>query len=528
LAHHNLRTIYQRNFFVFGYRLNGIDPFPDCIGIDAYLDGQLQTALAEWEGTLKAFPNNKSVQEHIALVKDKIASQATHQEKVKRAETLFQLSLEDELNGRFADALIKIDRVITLSPGMARAVKLKLKIQEKFKSKKGRFLEAGRVALREGQLTGALSFFKAGLKEDPTNLELKNILEATQTQVDLFIEGTLAEYRIHMGERNFLQANSMLSRLKADYEENPKIKAEVEKHQKVIQKILEEDFATAEQLFKKGEFESAENLYKKLLRYNPDYVQAARRIRDISFEKQKLERRQALLKMNEEADKYLEAGFEEKALSLWEEILKIDPSLIDISQKANQLQKKIELKRKKEKFNKMFQQGLALYKKGGIGAALRVWRKVLKLDPTHPEARTFLDKIKLKIKELENRGIALEEKKKWRSAAKAWKKVLRLDPTHSLAKKSLNRVRQLLRAQTAKKLAARKKALAAAQKNVSGGLSQQAIEKLLKTGLNYYRKENYTLALAEWQKVSKADPENKRASRYLANLKAKMERLKNL
>jgi tetratricopeptide (TPR) repeat protein len=93
---------------------------------------------------------------------------------------------------------------------------------------------------------------------------------------------------------------------------------------------------------------------------------------------------------------------------------------------------------KQEKIQVLSEEAIDLYKRGNFKGAIDRWQEILYLDPTNSDARMSLEDAQLRVKQVIDDYISeaqrYENVGNWSSAVKTWRKVLDLDPTHEIAK----------------------------------------------------------------------------------------------
>jgi len=147
---------------------------------------------------------------------------------------------------------------------------------------------------------------------------------------------------------------------------------------------------------------------------------------------------------------YYETGNYEKAITQWNEILKIDPSnqqaLVSINKAARIIQQQQKNKRDREEANRLAVSGEFDYSNGDYQAALSKWEKALLLNPNQTglaqKVKKLREEINNKSEELYTKGLGLYYNNKIDEAIAAWKEAIRINPYHEKASKALNKARK--------------------------------------------------------------------------------------
>ncbi|MBF0431524.1 MAG: tetratricopeptide repeat protein [Fibrobacteria bacterium] len=492
-------------------------------GITHYLSGNLEETLVNWEQSLNVVPDNKKLLSLIDLLKDKISKNSTEKDNIKRSEELFLSAVELELEGKNQEAIARLDKAVQLNPGHENALMLKQKLNNRISTSKNAYLTAGRTQILNGKLSLALTSFKNGLKLEPQNNELKSAAEYVANQIDSAIAGAIKNYKSQIKLGNMIMANKIIYDYQQLYPKHKDIISLQKEHKGNIKTVVSRYIKKADKLMADNEYDRAEKLYTTALRYDPDYALAGRRLQEIKTKRELSQQNDLIARQDAEADKFLAGGFPEKALSIWNEILKNQPEHKDVTRKVERVSKMLKSQETNQKYDKLFQNGLAQYRKGKINDAKKMWMALLIEKPDYDKAKSFLKKIEQRINQETKTAKSFTSKGNWNAAIRAWKTVLQLDPSNNLAKQKYADVNLLLQKEQDKKAKSLRKT--PIQKPT---LPPAKIEELFQKGLVHYKQGKYSEALKEWQNILSADPSNKRAAGYIKNLKAKMERLKKL
>jgi tetratricopeptide (TPR) repeat protein len=90
-------------------------------------------------------------------------------------------------------------------------------------------------------------------------------------------------------------------------------------------------------------------------------------------------------------------------------ILELDPDNAEAREHLSKLNgSSVQIVVSKEKIKKLYYDGVSLYLDGKNKGAIKVWRKILLLDPENEEAKSSIVKAQMELKEMEKRGIGTE------------------------------------------------------------------------------------------------------------------------
>jgi tetratricopeptide (TPR) repeat protein len=219
-----------------------------------------------------------------------------------------------------------------------------------------------------------------------------------------------------------------------------------------------------------------------------------------------------------------------------------------------------------------FSQGLDLYQENDYIRARDEWRTILSIDPEHEEAQQYLRRTQDKIDELIaghlRRAGTLEDQNRLTEAIGEWTNVQALAPNDERADEAVRRIQrkienqsqdlrtksqrlqivnlygdalqaynegryetaiddleEILRLEPSHQEA---RALLARAKRRTTPLTEEeeaSIRKLYLNGMQYFAKDQYTQAIAEWEKILEIDPANESVRK---NIEEAQERLKKL
>lgn len=219
-----------------------------------------------------------------------------------------------------------------------------------------------------------------------------------------------------------------------------------------------------------------------------------------------------------------------KSISQWENTLKIDPSNKEISEFIKIAKKRRQEEEAFEKAEVLYRDGLAYYNKGKINEAIKQMEEVIKFNPQHRKAREFIVRAREKVAAIKKeektrklretvekryfRGIDYYAEGQFNKAIKEWKGVLKIDPTHRGAKDYLKKARDKI---------ARVNSRGGGRKGTVRGPKEEKIEIYYRQGINYYLAGGFKEAIRQWEEVLKMEPSHNGARGYIAKAK---ERLK--
>jgi tetratricopeptide (TPR) repeat protein len=287
------------------------------------------------------------------------------------------------------------------------------------------------------------------------------------------------------------------------------------------------------------------------------------------------------IRMHKSKAKAFEAdGKISQALDEWKIVLEYVPGDSEAVDHIEKAKRQIILAQEKAtrdielqtKISTHFSLGLKYYSDNDYPRARDEWREVLKLAPDHKEALAYMTKTQAKIDDLISGHMrkAREYEKAGRltEAIGEWNNVTLLDPGNEMAVKESKRIKMKIDIQSKDYAAAARKLKAVnlynkALKEFSQGEyektlkdlnellrldpnhaeaknlrimvkrkltpltreEEEQIRRLYLKGMQYFAKDQYREAIAEWEKILKIDPANESVKR---NIQEAKERLKKL
>lgn len=333
----------------------------------------------------------------------------------------------------------------TLSYSIPKKKKLPVReILAKEKMMSVTYLKQGIRYYYMGKYEEALYSWDLSLIWDPDNQEaLKWIAEAEKKLKDKRIEVFLADGEKKFNQGNYLDAIYNFEKvleLDSDLSKVRDLKLEAERR---LKRGVSEDIAEKIEQgifnFKLSNYQKAIEIWNEILKLKPNnktiqaYINNAKR------------------KMNEEIattvvdiDNYVSQGSLKNASDLVSHMLKKYPDSDRFKKQSLFVEQKIS-----EIINKHLEEGRKLISAGEYIKAEKEFHAILEYDPKNSKALIYLEKIKKQISRSEEEnaeryyllGIDAYTKNNFELAIEYWEKVLGIDPSYKNVKKNLNRAR---------------------------------------------------------------------------------------
>lgn len=308
-------------------------------GIRYYYLGKYEEALYSWDLSLIWDPDNQETLNWIAEAEKKL--------KDKRIETFLADGEKNLEKGDYLEAIYHLEKVLELDADIAKAKHLKFEAEGKLKKgisedlAKG--IEQGLSHFKSGKYLKAIEIWKETLKLKPGDKSIMAYIDNAKEKMARDIVVTLEKIDNYVSENNLKTASDLVAQMLRKYPDNVSFKNQMalikEKTKDIIDKYIKE----GRQLLAAGKYSKAEDKFYAILDYEPK---------------------------NSKALKYLS----------------------DIKKQTSKSQK--------ERIEHYYLLGIDAYTKDLFELAIEYWQKVLKIDPSYPNARKNIERARMKLKEL--------------------------------------------------------------------------------------------------------------------------------
>lgn len=371
-------------------------------------------------------------------------------------------------------------------------------------------------------------YFKQGLAD----YEAGNYKSAMENFSEtLFLDSTnkQAKYYLEKAGRKFLE--EVETKRESERKEILKRAKSVIAERK---KKVKESYDKGIRHYKRSEFLKASEAFNAALEIEPEHKEAKKYLELIGKRLEKIVNKGDFETVAElyyaQGTVFYIKGEWAKAISQWENALKIDPLNKEIPEFIKIAKKRRQEEEAFEKAEVLYRDGLAHYNKGKINEAIKQLEEVIKFNPQHRKARELLSRAKEKVATIKKeekerklretvekryfRGIDYYAEAQFNKAIKEWKGVLKIDPTHRGAKDYLKKARDKI---------ARVNSRGGGRKGGARSAKEEKIEVYYRQGINYYLAGGFREAIRQWEEVLKMEPSHNGARGYIAKAK---ERLK--
>lgn len=314
--------------------------------LQMYREGKHQAAVLEFQKIMETDPENKQAQTYIKSIQAEMENRAKARELYQAALTYQQ---QNDLNG----ALASVEQALMLDPENEQAKVLRKDLKttvqkEQAKVKAGALNQLAIELYKAGDLLGALVDWN---KAFDINSEMEDVARYIQQGITKLLS---------FGVEG-LDANP----------EKPNVLALFEQG---VRSYVRSDFQTAIEFFKKGLSKAEGNTYLGA------YLQKSNQMLEAQINE-----------IFQEAWKLQQSGQLVEAQKEYSKVIKLSPGHPDSMRQLATLRATIQLETEK-----LYAEGKQFFDQNDMDQAIRVWTKILKLDPSNDKAEKKIEEAKIK------------------------------------------------------------------------------------------------------------------------------------
>ncbi|MCX8093134.1 MAG: tetratricopeptide repeat protein [Candidatus Goldbacteria bacterium] len=367
--------------------------FPDAhynLGMAYYYSNMYEEAIKEFEIAKKLNPTDSATFSILAQTK------TTAYEYYLSKGTTYYTSEE------YIKALKEFEKALNIKPGDSVAQKYLSNVKDVLKKQVPEVLQVAKNLFENKKYPEAYEKWNYVLQIDPENSEAKQGIANIEKNISDLIAGKEKIATEHVKSGNYSAAlieyeeikNLVTSDTKRKYV-NSQIQAIKEKQKSRVNSIL----AVADKLYQNKNYKSALNKYAEVLKFDPNNEAAMNGVIKINA------------KMEADKEKYLALGKQkiasepDKAVGYFKKVLQIDPN----NQEANSYIQKLTGKDAQvaidaKMVKTLYYEGVDKYVNGNIEEAIKLWKKVLTIDPNHIESQKNIQRAQEKLIAIKNLG----------------------------------------------------------------------------------------------------------------------------
>ena len=358
------------------------------LGMAYYYSNMYEEAIQEFEVAKKLNPTDSSTFSILAQAK------TTAYEYYLSKGTTYYTAEE------YLKALKEFEKALRVKPGDSEAQKYLSNLKEVLKKQAPEILEKAKNLYENKRYPEAYEKWNYILEIDPNNSEAKQGIENIEKNISDLIAGKekVAEKYIKEGNYNaalieYEEINNLITSETKRKNILSKIQSIKEQQKSKVNTIL----LSADKLYQEKNYKSALNRYSDVLKFDPNNEKAMNGIIKINAS------------IDSEKEKYLALGKQkvtsepEKAINYFKKVLQIDPN----NQEANSYIQKITGKDAQvtidaKMVKTLYYEGVDKYVNGNIEEAIKLWKKVLTIDPNHIESQKNIRLAQEKLNAIKN------------------------------------------------------------------------------------------------------------------------------
>jgi tetratricopeptide (TPR) repeat protein len=240
-------------------------------------------------------------------------------------------------------------------------------------------------------------------------------------------------------------------------------------------KLIEDLKRLGKESFARGNYSESVKYYEEILLIFPFNEVARINLTKALSETDPVLAREILANMYNEANDLLRRKKQREALIKLKLILEVDPenvqakNLLNRIESENKEEKRVVSAEERQRAQKLYEEGVELYKMEKLEDAVRVWKEAVDLNPEFVDARVFLsraesklrtlksvasgssgkqtamdDELRIKLKKHYLDGINYYMNGMYREAISEWEEIIKIDPEFESVQMNLERARKRL------------------------------------------------------------------------------------
>jgi tetratricopeptide (TPR) repeat protein len=290
-------------------------------GIKYYYLGKYDEALNSWDLSFIWDPNNKETLDWIAKAEQKL--------KDKRIEEFLNEGESEFGQGNYLNAIYSLEKVIKLNPELRKARDLKMEAEKRLKKGVSEDIAEkigqGISNFESGNYKKAIEIWSEIIEIQPDNKTVQSYINNAKSKINEDIKLTSEKIENHISEGELKAARSLVNQMLNKYPYDEIFKKQIAFIKKKINDAINKHLEDGHKFFKAGKYNDAEKEFYSVLDYEPKNSKALRYLEET--------RKQISRSDKEDAERYYFLGIDaytkdlfELAIEYWEKVLKIDPS----------------------------------------------------------------------------------------------------------------------------------------------------------------------------------------------------------
>lgn len=367
--------------------------FPDAhynLGMAYYYSNMYEDAIQEFEIAKKLNPSDASTFSILAHTK------TTAYEYHLSKGTTYYTSEE------YIKALKEFELALKAKPGDGEAQKYLSNVKDLLKKQEPEILQLAKNLFENKKYPEAYEKWNYILQIDPNNSEAKEGISNIEKNLSDLIAGKekiAAEYTKKGNFNSALIEYEEIKKLVTSETKRKYINSKIESIKDLQKSKVNSIMMAADKLYQNKDYKSALNKYAEILKFDPNNEKAMNGVIKINAN------------MDADKEKYLALGRQkvasepDKAVNYFKKVLQIDPT----NQEANTYIQKLTGKDAQvtidaKMVKTLYYEGVDKYVNGNIEEAIKLWKKVLAIDPNHIESQKNIQRAREKLIAIKNLG----------------------------------------------------------------------------------------------------------------------------
>jgi len=293
----------------------------------------------------------------------------------------------------------------------------------------------------QGNLSRAQQEFKEALSYKPDHQLARDYLEKTNREIEtnnLLINRYLKEAKNYEQRKQYVKASMSYRKILEIDKSNQHARERLAYLNNHINREIDTKFKRARRLYDRMDYSGAITILQEILSINPDYAPAKNYLRRAN---------QKLYNLAEQHFQRAQNFFNQKK---WDMVLQECNLTLEMNPNHSAARQLHKTALENISIDKLLEKGLRYYQQGNYLAARSTFQQVLDKEPGNARAKSYVKNIDtelgIRIDELFNMGMEKYADGDYEQAIKLWKKILDIDPNHQSARKYIQNARDRIEA----------------------------------------------------------------------------------
>ncbi len=297
-----------------------------------YREKKHQGAILEFQKALEIDPGNKQAEGYIRSIQIELENR-------EKAREFYQAAMQSQQQNDFTGAIGQIDQALILDPENEQATVLQRNLKAAYqkelaKAKAAEFNQTAIELYKAGDLLGALVAWNKANELHPDTEEINRYLQQGIAKLLSFgVEGTDSNPEkenilalFEQGVRSYVRSDfqtaiEFFKKALGKAEENSYLNAYLQKSSQMLEQQIAEFYQDGWKAQQAGELLSAQKEYTKVLRLSPGHPEVVKQLAELKTKIQ-----QETEKFYNEGKQYFDQNDMDQAIRIWNKILEIEPT----------------------------------------------------------------------------------------------------------------------------------------------------------------------------------------------------------